>query len=75
MEKIIIKKNKAKARKAGYVGNEMWNAHRLEGVVKNKGIKKVKKNSKQVIKSTPQGKSNNPNKISKRLNIEDLYIL
>ena len=32
-----------KAQKGGYGGDEMWRTHRLEGVVKNKGIKPVKK--------------------------------
>lgn len=40
-KKIIASKQKIK--KSGYEGDEMWKAHRLEGVVKNKGIKPVKK--------------------------------
>lgn len=44
MEKKIIT-GKRKIKKGGYNGNEMWRTHRLEGVVKNKAIKPVKKSS------------------------------
>lgn len=37
---------KFKNRKGGYAGNEIWEAHRLEGVVKNVAIKPKKKNKK-----------------------------
>lgn len=43
MEKEIKKRGKVIAKKGGYNGDEMWRAHRLEGVVKNVGIKKKKK--------------------------------
>ena len=43
MKKEQIGTGKRKAKKGGYNGNEMWKTHRLEGVVKNKGIKAVKK--------------------------------
>ncbi len=35
--------DKKRAKKGGYDGEEMWRAHRLEGVVKNKAIKPLKK--------------------------------
>jgi hypothetical protein len=34
---------RGRTRKGGYVGDRMWQAHRLEGVVRNKGIKPSKK--------------------------------
>jgi len=43
---MIIKKNNTEKIKGGKEGNKMWKAHRLEGVVKNKGIKPVKKSKK-----------------------------
>ena len=42
--KIAIGKRRAK--KGGYNGNEMWRTHRLEGVVKNKAIKPIRKKKK-----------------------------
>lgn len=63
-KKTNIKKGKIK--KSGYVGSEVWLAHRLEGVVKNKAIKSVKKKKKTVTKQRPLGKIYNPNKISKK---------
>jgi hypothetical protein len=35
-----------KIKKGGHAGDEMWRTHRLEGVVKNRGIKPVKKKKK-----------------------------
>jgi hypothetical protein len=34
---------KRRAKKSGYNGNKIWRTHRLEGVVKNKAIKPIKK--------------------------------
>lgn len=53
MKKRIIK-GKRKAKKSGYGGDRIWRAHRLEGVVKNKGIKPVRKKKKSRIKSFPK---------------------
>lgn len=39
--KLII--DKLRARKSGYGGDRMWRAHRLEGDVKNRAIKPIKK--------------------------------
>jgi len=39
--KIKILKN-IKSKKSGFGGSRLWKAHRLEGVVKNKGIKNKK---------------------------------
>jgi hypothetical protein len=50
MEKKIIIMGKRKAKKGGYNGNEMWRTHRLEGVVKNKAIKAIKKKKKTKLK-------------------------
>ena len=44
--KIITGKRHAK--KGGYNGDKMWRTHRLEGVVKNKAIKPVKKERKVI---------------------------
>ena len=38
--------NKHKKRKGGYEGVRVWQAYRLEGVVKNVGIKPVRKTRK-----------------------------
>lgn len=43
--KIIA--TKANAGKGGRKGNQMWSAHRLEGVVKNVAIKPEKKKKKE----------------------------
>lgn len=32
--------------KGGNKGNQMWRSHRMEGVVKNRGIKAVRKSKK-----------------------------
>ena len=32
--------------KGGNKGNQMWSSHRMEGVVKNRGIKSVRKGKK-----------------------------
>lgn len=45
-KKIIVGKKRVK--KSGYDGNEMWRTHRLEGVVKNKGIKPIKRRKQEV---------------------------
>ena len=42
MKKKIIT-GKRHAKKGGYNGSEMWRTHRLEGVVKNKAIKPIRK--------------------------------
>lgn len=46
--RVVIHKKRDK--KGGYSGDEMWKAHRLEGVVKNKAIKPLlkKKRSKRL---------------------------
>lgn len=67
-----IKKNKGRAKKGGYVGNEMWEAHRLEGVVENRGIKNIKKHKKNKIKTPPLDKEHNPNKRHKDLLVEPI---
>jgi|688.fasta_scaffold2031178_2 hypothetical protein len=64
--KIITRNFKRKAKKGGYVGNEMWTAHRLEGVVKNKAIKPIKKKKQIKAKAKPIDKGHNPNKFSKK---------
>lgn len=35
-------------KKGGYGGDEMWRTHRLEGVVKNRGIKPIKKKKRNL---------------------------
>ena len=39
-------------KKGGYTGNRIWLAHKLEGVVRNKAIKPVKKKKKLDTNST-----------------------
>ncbi len=34
---------KRKQKKGGYNGDRIWRTHRLEGVVKNRGIKPIRK--------------------------------
>jgi len=46
MEKKIVSMGKRRARKGGYNGNKIWRTHRLEGVVKNRAIKPIKKKKK-----------------------------
>lgn len=40
---------KGNGQKGGYRGGHMWSAHRLEGAVKNSGIKSAKKQKKMSI--------------------------
>lgn len=42
--KMII--GKGNGQKGGYRGGQMWSAHRLEGSVKNAGIKSARKQKK-----------------------------
>jgi len=62
-----IKKNttieKGKNKKTGEKGDERYEAHRLEGVVKNKAIMPVKKIKQVRLKKLLIEKINNPNKI------------
>lgn len=62
-----IKKNttveKGKNRKNGEKGDERYEAHRLEGVVKNKAIMPIRKTKKVSPKPTLLEKFNNPNKL------------
>jgi len=45
MKKQIFS-GKIKATKGGYGGDKMWRATRLEGVVKNRAIKPIKKKAR-----------------------------
>ena len=62
-----IKKNttveKGKNRKTGDKGDERYEAHRLEGVVKNKAIMPIKKAKKITDEKPLVEKFNNPNKL------------
>ena len=73
---MYIKRNttveKGKNKKTGDKGDERYEAHRLEGLVKNKAIKPVKKEKREEITSTSLDKNHNPDKISKELKIEPI---
>lgn len=72
MAKKITSKKKNK-KKTGYIGEEIWLAHRLEGVVKNKSTKHIKKakviRAKKLIRRV-----DNPDKVHKN-KIEDIDIM
>ncbi len=53
-------------KKEGYRGSEMWTAHRLEGVVKNKAIKPTKKKKQKTVKPQLVNKNHNPDKLAKK---------
>lgn len=44
--KAQVATGKFKSKKGGYVGDKMWKTHRLEGSVKNRAIKPIKKKRK-----------------------------
>ena len=73
---MYIKRNttveKGKNKKTGDKGDERYEAHRLEGLVKNKAIKPVKKEKREEITSTSLDKNHNPDKLSKELKIEPI---
>ena len=64
-----------KIKKGGYRGNGLWKAHRLEGVVKNKAIKPVKKKRKNKTKQVILNKNYNPNKIHRKIIKKSTMIL
>ncbi|MEI6420482.1 MAG: hypothetical protein WCO30_02495 [bacterium] len=66
MNTIKILSGKIKTKKGGCTGTELWSAHRLEGVVKNKAIKPFKKPKKNKSVEHPLDKAHNPNKITKK---------
>ena len=65
MSKKIIQKDK-KTSKSGLFAERRWEAHRLEGIIKNKAIKPIKKKKKIRIEEKPLDKNHNPDKISLR---------
>ena len=71
-----IKKNttveKGRNRKSGEKGDERYEAHRLEGVVKNIAIKPVKKEKRKEAVIIKLDKNHNPDKISKELEVEPI---
>jgi len=67
-----MKVMKGNLKKGGKIGDERWEAHRLEGVVKNKAIKPIKKQKVIKIKKIIPDKNHNPNKISKVLMVEPI---